>query len=1022
MENVLNKMMAEILHYIDQSKNRQQRHKKTAIGRRGSEKLAQLSDATFTYFQTQFPSANRGSVAGKIMGNKGEDIALQCFSDRPRLDLMIEHLAARLSKKEVTEDDVAQWKDWLFYRKDDQDHPPQIRREFLKRVLLPMSLRPVLAKASDKQLDVILRAVMDQELRKTLYEIAEPADYDVVEQFLRTREATFGAPLTQELNLELQRHSETSGVLTDKEKCVLTVFHGLRRALGLADTEMYQSPTNLKELTIGKGVDRSNTELFPHYATLVQMERVQLCRRRAVALFTAGLAKVSKGLTIIGKRSSQTDIPAEATNWISAGWRTIFNVTDAQERPCKGENVSFCTDFTPFKESAASAILMMYMELMDFAFSPNPPLMLRKDMRVTALYQGLEPYQLETYETWPSDKKEAYREEYLKFCAKYMNVGFTFTEKRGVHGMQELNLDAWGEGELVVNPFRVKQDGLMYKLFGSFRPLPNRLGVGSVARQIMLAHRIRYNFDPTYCQAFIDHEPRRYENKNEAWFPRPIFDVNFDVFYEPPRGDIPPVASHLYHTVQTDTENGPREAGTLRKAIDQMSLKDWVAMDFDGLARFRRLPPGEERTDIIDRWRAALPKADDEKEQLSRAALAMMDIHRNWSRNFNSSFFASSQRSNAELVKPEYEDQWVGSEFQEEGFAIWKKAGWTLPRCCEYRFPGEAKSIQVSWTHILPPPALVSPLLHPVLHERVDPKHPDVVGGRVLPAETKQVFVYPMDSLQGKPLLNLFPVGERAAEDQPYEQRATSIYEIFPRAASGHQAWDLRISLVKLVPSRALNQVQKCMELLHSMRFTATVNITNLQELRTPSFPIFQKEPPDRKETNADCEGLQGCRIEEKKERGVVAYRRPLKTSADVEEAIENSEEIAWAPRRGYFYGSSGSCPFVALRLNESGSAEVTRTTKDKKRILLTSRQLSRDLPPFLRRMFPNVVAISDLEQIALKAFEGTTLYVPVQTDKLNFEVTTAELEALFALLLALTPQDCRDELQRLHATLTSTR
>src|SRR4029077_16517340 len=71
-----------------------------------------------------------------------------------------------------------------------------------------------------------------------------------------------------------------------------------------------------------------------------------------------------------------------------AGTRVIFNLVDNDGRPCfkDFEQKYTCSLWTFGKESAASEIVEMYTEFIDFMLNPEPPLMQRCDMRVTAVF------------------------------------------------------------------------------------------------------------------------------------------------------------------------------------------------------------------------------------------------------------------------------------------------------------------------------------------------------------------------------------------------------------------------------------------------------------------------------------------------------------------------------------------------------------------------------------------------------------------------------------------------------------
>jgi hypothetical protein len=561
METVLNRWLAEILQNIHESMERRQRHRKTAVGRKAtSEKLAHRSDVAWTHEQTRYPSVNRGLVAEDVVSGRGEDIVTHCFPEKPRRELLLKQLADKLEYKGQQRRDFEAYMQHASDTAGDESWPAR-RLQLDECLYLPDNLRFELRGASAEARQQIMQLIMDQELRRRLDTAVREDKRDVVEQFLGTRAATYGSRLANELEVDLQRVVPQHVFLSDRDKCLLTFLHNVRKALHVSEDQLYRAPRNLKEWTVGKGLDRSRTALWPQYATALGLERMKVHARRAITMYTSGMAKIALALedwiasrvgsvqavqdrAEAGRREVLATGKPERLDLLVAGTRTIFNLVDSDDKPCfkHWAEAERCSRWTFGKESAASAILKMYMEFMDFMISPEPPLMLRSEMCVTAFYKAGEPFDPSDYDEWSAEKKHAFREEYHKFCARYLNVGFTFTaETHPKHGMRLLNLHSWGRGPVVPNPFRVKQDALLVKICGAYRLLPNRLGIGQHARQIWREHQIRYDFDPNYCTAFV----REGWGEND-WFPRPIFDVNF---YEPGSGQdfprpppLPPVS------------------------------------------------------------------------------------------------------------------------------------------------------------------------------------------------------------------------------------------------------------------------------------------------------------------------------------------------------------------------------------------------------------------------------------------------------------------------------------------------
>jgi hypothetical protein len=840
MDTVLNSWFLQILEAVESSKKRQQRHKKVFVDRSGkSVALRKMpTDATSTYYASKYQNVNGAAIVGKIMGDpEGSEIALHCFSDRPRADLLLQEIANReiaagLSQ-EAFDNTASHLKSMLYMRESIFDlvthyganlrhnrphYLENLQVQFLMRLCLPPSLADFLENASEAKKRNILALVMDVELRKQLDAVVPPEGKLAMETFLKSREATFGANISSELQVELQ-HLELEA-FGDKDKCVLTFFFNIMKALGLADSELYQAPTNNKRLTIGKGVDRTQSHLFPHYHTLVSTERVKVCARRAITLFTSGLAKMQQGLL-------NND---EAT--LQAGYATIFNMVQDDGRKCELAKPAFkCTKFAPNKESAASAIYVMYMELMDFMVNPSPPLMLRKDMRVTALYKDA-PFDEATYDTWDQDKKNAYREEYLKFCAKWMNVGFTFTDSRGPHGMLLLNLDSWGDDDIVVNPFRVREDEMLYKYFGAFRLLPNRLGIGKHARQVWLNHRIRYDFDPTYCDAF---------RQKQAWYPRPIFDLNCTLL----PSDIPGEYkySQLYCAVPMNVEQGPIAAVRRRMALESMSLKDWTQglreLQTRTTMHFIQGTAADAKNDLFKKWFAQ----EDAKSEVvfSREAEAMYNIHTQFNDLRDSKLILNAdQPDNKELTEPFFKEDNQGSKLNMDNVLYWSRTNRTDASTCYETKNG----IQVPREAFLPPPALRNATKNALDYTSTDAKD--------------RYFPYPVESLRGEPLRNVFPVGERKADTQtPYVQRETNTYEIFPKAETvGNEAWDLRKALCLLVGTGERGQILR--NVLNAIQATQhdAVNDMNVLNQKATDFPPVVRDDTIADTLQLDCRNI----------------------------------------------------------------------------------------------------------------------------------------------------------------------
>jgi hypothetical protein len=148
------------------------------------------------------------------------------------------------------------------------------------------------------------------------------------------------------------------------------------------------------------------------------------------------------------------------------------------------------------KTSAASALLLAFMELADYMYSPSPPLITRTQLRTVDGYYGNTPFgQGESYDRWSENHKQAFRAAYRAQMKKWMNVGFQPTGERDKkHGMPLMNWDTWASdtekvpnpnARLVPNPWRVREDNYCRMLLTEFPPgMRNRLGIGSQAKKI----------------------------------------------------------------------------------------------------------------------------------------------------------------------------------------------------------------------------------------------------------------------------------------------------------------------------------------------------------------------------------------------------------------------------------------------------------------------------------------------------------------------------------------------------------
>jgi hypothetical protein len=818
--------LMQILQFVDNSKRSQQRHKKVVVDRTGASVTSgERTDATSTHYANRFPNEGKGGVVGGIVGDDGEDLAVHCMSQTPSRKIVLDSVV-----RQILPAGDPRLEQWLLFEMGDEEfldlglplrEPDKLRArraEAVIRIYMPPALAVDFLKLHVDAQEDIARGLVNRPLSKLLERHVSDSRRDLLNSFLMGRETTFGQPLPGEVELELQKQNDLLPTLTDRDKCVLTLIYNMRRGLGLVNMEQYQAPRNNKTMTIGKGIDREqNASLYPLYDTLTRLDRMKVCARRAITLGSSGLGKIARGM--------QTDDDA----MLEAGSRMIFNM----EGKCWTE----CTGFTRNKESACSAILVMYMELMDYMVNPSPPLITRNQMRVMALYNGAEPYDERTWATWSEDKKTQYRKEYERFCARYMSVGFTFGPKRGPHGMRLLNLESWGEGNLVANPFRVREDTLLHKYFGWFRLEPNRLGLGKATRAIWRRHRIRHDFDPLYCDNFDAHAKEPVGK--DGWYPRPLFDAN----YVDPLDDEASGPSHskLYHNVPTETwPNGPPAAFEFREWLDSIKPEDWANMPFEALrvqgpesAKEWRVDDFTDEKQVVEQRRARMER---EKGFLSREAMAMYNLHTHWNPRSSDVDLRNFTLSSGQVVRPRTEAGRMGSEMDPVGVARWRAEMLELVNSVDCL---NADGVNVPVPAVLPPPSLNDPLLHPVWGVRFpEPQEWSSPGERQFP--------YPY-APGGHVTNSLFPVGEAPNPGEgelpptAWTMRPTTMQEVFPTPLTeGNLAWDLRIPLYYLLGSRAIKPIEKALHAIEAIAEAQTVNDMEIvQQITAPSGLLY---------------------------------------------------------------------------------------------------------------------------------------------------------------------------------------
>jgi hypothetical protein len=477
----------------------------------------------------------------------------------------------------------------------------------------------------------------------------------------------------------------------------------------------------------------------------------------------------------------------------------LFRNTDPGQ-----EQVPTCERFRK-KTSAASAILLTYMELMDCLVSPSPPLIARDDMRVTETYTDPEGNVSEygnpnMFSRWKEHKRRSFRLAHARFVQRYEAVGFCTTGKMHPEtALPILNLDQWGDpnSDVVANPFRVREDTMIHKILGPVRFGFNRLGIGAEARKVWRNHKVAPGYDEEYCMLFSKYT-QKYKNIHErdpetfraTYFPRPILDGNY---------------------FETSSSYNERKEGRGGKLYERVSnFRDNNELSKNGphyaWARRRYIETNITRGEYVNRLlldsKIEIPEQSELKNlflrdgiPLTPAADCLADIHANFRKHKGSNvenkpeFWYDVETDT--LVKPS------GSGYEGSKFAGNEK---TKPYNYANGIPGEAT---------LPPPPLFSNIFDPTSLKSIqDPQ-------RFLQAEKKpkwfknepgdlksyMSFPYPVNNVSGyiDPKYTALPGGFSPSLLPPFKLYPTCILVMFPDTKKGY--WDLRVSLSKLLRS-----------------------------------------------------------------------------------------------------------------------------------------------------------------------------------------------------------------------------
>jgi hypothetical protein len=892
--SVLGQWFTEILSNVDKSEQTKQRHKKVMIDRSNKSVHNQLiTDVTFTYHQNVYQNVNPESIIKQVIGDKnGSGITKYCVTDRNRPLLMLKARQKLFFKpRDVTDgtsyDDMIRqfndsffskakfrsfldelqknkkWKQWsrVYTTGDDIKRLETEQFDFLRKLYIPDYLWEFLRGKDRDHTWKLIMLIRDSELQLELESSLPntPEARKAMDQFLNNRVGSVGAELTAELQIELQNYfpGMKLDTLGNLDKCTLTLFYNIKKALSMLKQTPHQHPANIKKLKIIKGINRLH--MPPDYEALVRPERAKVAARRAIHMYTSGLRMITKGLN------------KKNFSYIMRGYAMIYNIRSRryekgkQSSGLKGSCPVFskqpnwqqvadfpCDEFRD-KESAASAVLLMYMEMMDYFVSPSPPLMLRNQMQVTAVYVDpvtklIEDFNVETYQEWSSHKETAFKKEYNKFLLKYMNVGFTVTDKIGPHGLPLLNLDSWGTGAVVANPFRVREDTFLFKYFGGFRLEFNRLGIGAQARLLWLKHTIKHSYDPNYADAFIAvDDPPNGKYTHDSDFPRPIFDVQY---YNPKTLELNEMNSDAYSNLYFNVSsvrgqpNGPQQASHRREKLNKYSLQEWAQLDFKDLYN-------------LDNSTFNPPGVEPEKSNMSRESSVLLNIHTHFRKNALQMPFMNDDGRGFDMdmnlminVYPKWQlfepipgTGLQGSRPHQKGFQNWRgaKHNTIFDRDPSTSYTVDEHQVTIGREFVSPPPPLFNRFLHPITHTEVPMMHlkktdrddcedyevfwesglhieelfkhkcihtPEWMYDTFNDGQNQiQSFVYPLETITGllEPGVTVYPIGEASVTGgefvPPYNHVSTSMFVLTPKQP---QFWDLRNSLVEFLKGKKL--------------------------------------------------------------------------------------------------------------------------------------------------------------------------------------------------------------------------
>uniref|UniRef100_A0A6C0BQR2 Uncharacterized protein n=1 Tax=viral metagenome TaxID=1070528 RepID=A0A6C0BQR2_9ZZZZ len=660
---------------------------------------------------------------------------------------------------------------------------------YLRDTYLPQHIRDALRPADDakhesKRIRDLVRHIQDAQLREELKKELEdtPDKEDIINQFLTDRLAVFGGQVGAEVEAELKTMVPGLDIKhqSSMNKCIISLYYNMKQALA-------NPSKSSKQMSIVRGLDRRT--LPASWVAMVRPERASIALRHAVRMYASGLAMMAKGFR--EGPDPDVEVPLEIR-----GYNMIVNAQGPGDRKCFGkvvEHQSVCSQLTPDRTCAASALLLAYFEIMDTCMCPSPPLILRSHFRVQEFYidpdNKIEVYDVKQYNTWSADKKQSFRAAYRRFQQRYEALGFTTTdEPLGDTKEYKLNFKSWGpkdeKGEdtpIVANPTRVREDTFLFRFLGSWRPPRNRLSIDQATADVWRAHEVTRDYDPDFHDVY-----KTKRRPIEAWN-----GITDELYMEA-----------KYVKALTDR----------RIHLNHMTIAEYQ--------EYLRNPA------MIDNKDFKLTTPSQRSFRRPDSALAFCNIHHRWSSPVESK---DGEFGYITLDDEEESKKFMFTESGPDGYGIQIRDGWRdawdeakALDDADKALIAEYDDLERMPLAIFPPPPLFNRMIHPLNYESLPLQYfqtltrqrdllnqpnslRDAVGDDAPvwfnhdSEENDIVFPYPLITLSGKlsGSLPILPMAKLSKDG--LTQIATDLYTVYP---DPEKFWDIRISLACLLTKR----------------------------------------------------------------------------------------------------------------------------------------------------------------------------------------------------------------------------